>query len=172
MDDETPSRNAAGRWEPGVSGNPAGRPRGARNRNAALVHALFEGEAEDVARTVIEQARRGHGVAMRLFLDRVAPAPRGRPVEVELPETGTTPYEAIDGAMRATVRAMSRGEVTPDEARTMAMVIDTRRRSLATVDFERRLTALEEHDRAMTEAKKREAAERRRLGSAAWPPRP
>ena len=35
-----------GRWEKGQSGNPRGKPRGARNRATLLAEALLDGEAE------------------------------------------------------------------------------------------------------------------------------
>jgi hypothetical protein len=36
-------------FQKGQSGNPAGRPRGSRNRASVLVHSLLEAEAENLA---------------------------------------------------------------------------------------------------------------------------
>jgi hypothetical protein len=38
---------------------------------------------------------------------------------------------------------MARGEITPDEAATIAGVIELKRKSIETVEIERRLTELE-----------------------------
>jgi hypothetical protein len=42
-----------GHWPKGVSGNPLGRPRGARNRTTVASEALLEGEAETLTRKAI-----------------------------------------------------------------------------------------------------------------------
>jgi hypothetical protein len=44
---------------PGQSGNPAGRPKGSRNRSTLALEAIFEGEAEKLSRRAIEMALEG-----------------------------------------------------------------------------------------------------------------
>jgi hypothetical protein len=46
-------------FEPGQSGNPAGRPKGSRNRSTLALEAIFEGEAEKLSRRAIEMALEG-----------------------------------------------------------------------------------------------------------------
>ena len=48
-------------FEPGQSGNPAGRPKGSRNRSTLVLEAIFEGEAEKLSRKAIELALDGDG---------------------------------------------------------------------------------------------------------------
>ena len=45
-----------GRFKPGQSGNPAGRPRGARHATTIAIEALLDGEAETITRKAIEAA--------------------------------------------------------------------------------------------------------------------
>ena len=60
-------------WKPGQSGNPTGRPKGARNKATLAAEALLDGEAEQITRKAIEKAKAGDMVAIRLCLDRIAP---------------------------------------------------------------------------------------------------
>ena len=53
-------------FKAGQSGNPAGRPKGARNRTTLAIEALLDGEAEELARKVIEKAREGDMTALKL----------------------------------------------------------------------------------------------------------
>ena len=62
-----------GKFKPGVSGNPAGKPRGARNKVTALVDALIEGEAEELAKVAIERAKAGDGPLLKSLIERLSP---------------------------------------------------------------------------------------------------
>jgi uncharacterized protein DUF5681 len=52
-------------FEPGQSGNPAGRPRGARNKRTILLENLLDGEAEAIMRKATELAKTGEMAAIR-----------------------------------------------------------------------------------------------------------
>ena len=52
-------RDRRGRWQKGVSGNPAGCPPGSRHRASIAVEALLGGEAEKLTRKAVEVALRG-----------------------------------------------------------------------------------------------------------------
>src|SRR6266436_8989375 len=69
------TRDANGRFVPGQSGNPAGKRPGTRNRASVLAEALLCGEAENIARVVIDKAVKGDAVAARFCLDRLSPRP-------------------------------------------------------------------------------------------------
>src|SRR3954466_3561851 len=72
-------------FKPGQSGNPSGRPHGARNRTTLALEELFDGEAELLTRKVIELAKGGEMAALRLCMDRLCPPRRDRPVSFALP---------------------------------------------------------------------------------------
>ena len=74
-----------GRFRPGQSGNPSGKPKGARNRLTLACEALLEGEGEALTRKAIELALDGDTVALRLCLDRICPPAKERPISIELP---------------------------------------------------------------------------------------
>lgn len=126
----------------GHSGNPAGKPKGARNHTTMAVEAMLEGEAQAITRKAIEMAKVGDTIALRLCMERVAPLRRGRPVLFDLPvvEKASDLAKALGGILRATAS----GALTPDEAATIAGVLETKRRAIETGELEQRLDQLEQ----------------------------
>lgn len=128
-------------WKPGQSGNPAGKPRGTRNKATLAVLALMESGAKEITEAVIEQARAGDLTAARMILDRLAPPARERPVTIDLPDAETA--EGINAASLAVLQAAAAGEITPGEGATLAGIVEGRRKALETLELERRIAALE-----------------------------
>jgi hypothetical protein len=106
------------------------------------VQALLDGEAEALTRTCIELAKAGDTTALRLCMERLAPAVKSRAVSLSLPSI-ETPADILT-AQAATIQAMATGEITPDEAATIAGVLEAKRRAIETVEIEQRLKALEQ----------------------------
>jgi hypothetical protein len=131
-------------FQKGQSGNPAGKPKGVRNRATLMAEKLMQDDAEQVVRAVVEKAKQGDMTAARLIIERIAPVRKGRPITLDLPEAKTS--ADLAGAMASLVRAMATGEVTPDEAATIAGVFEIRRKTIESVDFEERLAALERRE--------------------------
>ena len=73
------------RYKPGQSGNPTGRPKGARNKATVAAETLLEGEAETITRKCIDLALEGDLVALRLCLSRIVPAKRERTIQLIYP---------------------------------------------------------------------------------------
>jgi hypothetical protein len=69
----------------GQSGNPAGRPPGARNRKTLIAEAVFEAHAEQIASCAIERALLGDVAALRLCIGVLLPRATERPVPFPLP---------------------------------------------------------------------------------------
>jgi hypothetical protein len=129
-------------FEKGESGNPAGRPRGSRNRATLLMESLLADDAEAIGRKAIEMAKQGDMAAIRLCMDRLAPARKGEPVAFDLPPLDK-PADSVAAAAEI-VAAVAAGELTPAEAAELAKVIDVYVRAIATKGFDERLTKLEE----------------------------
>src|SRR5471032_716262 len=130
-------RDGAGRFVAGMSGNPAGKRPGTRNRKTVLAEALRDGEDAAVARVVIDKALAGDAVTARFLLGLLSSKPRGRAITLDLPEDAR-PGDVV-AALDATLAAMAAGEITPDEALTVTRVLDGRRRALQALALERRL---------------------------------
>jgi hypothetical protein len=128
-------------WKPGQSGNPMGRPKGARNKATLAVLALMESGAKEITQAVIDQAKAGDLTAARMVLDRLAPPAKERPVSLDLPDTGTA--QGVSEAQAAILQAVAVGDLLPGEGATLAGIVETRRKALETEELERRITALE-----------------------------
>ncbi|MGC2414529.1 MAG: DUF5681 domain-containing protein [Stellaceae bacterium] len=126
----------------GQSGNPGGKPKGARHRTTVAAELLMQEDAEAVVRAVLAAAKDGDMTAARLVLDRIAPPRKGRPVRFAIPEM--TSARDIGAAVGAVALAMGRGELTPEEAASVAAVLEIRRKALETVEIENRVAALEQ----------------------------
>ena len=128
-------------FKPGKSGNPSGRPKGARNKTTMAIEALLEGEAEDLTRKAIEMAKGGDGPALRMCLDRLAPPRKDSPVRFDLPLIKSV-ADAVE-ASSALLSAVAGGDVTPDEAARIMSLLTSHKVLVETGEFERRLEALE-----------------------------
>jgi len=128
-----PARGSGRPFEKGRSGNPAGRPRGARNK-ATLA-------AEALSRKAVELALGGSEGALRLCLDRIIAPRRERPIQLAVPPIRSA--SDIAAAMGAIVKAAAQGTITPDEAFKLSQMVDTFVRAIDTSDFDKRLQKLE-----------------------------
>jgi hypothetical protein len=134
------------RFNPGQSGNPAGKPKGTRNRTTLAVEALLEGEAEALSRKAIDLALAGDTVALRLCLERIAPIRKGRAIALDLGPVKTA--QDLADAQATIIAAMGSGEITTDEATDAAKVVELVGVALERRDIEARIAALEAKGRS------------------------
>jgi len=139
-----PRRGPGRRFQPGQSGNPAGKPKGTRNRATILAERLLDGEAETMVRTAVEWAKKGNMTALRLCLDRIVPPRRDRPVRFAVPALNSAKDAAK--AVGAITTAVARGDLTPSEAGELSRVIEAYVKVIETSEIERRLKILEQRE--------------------------
>src|SRR5260221_14662938 len=137
MSAESPaSTRNPGHFQKGQSGNPAGRPRGARNKATLATEALLGGTAARLTREVVERALdSGDPVLLRFCLTRLLPPARGRRVALDLARGSDA--GAVAASLAATIRAMAEGVISPLEARDVARVIERQRRAVTAADSDR-----------------------------------
>lgn len=86
MAENTTKKQRGKPFEKGQSGNPAGRPKGSRNKATLAALELLEGEAEALTRAVIEKAKEGDMQALSFCLSRLLPTKLDTPLpEMDLP---------------------------------------------------------------------------------------
>src|ERR1700680_389145 len=123
MTDNNSSDSLRGRpFKKGKSGNPTGRPRGARNRTTIAAETLLEGEAENLTRKAVELALNSDIQALRLCLDRIIPPRREQTLYIELTTLESIHY-ARD-AMADIIGAVAAGEITLSEAIELGKLIE------------------------------------------------
>lgn len=119
-----------------------GRTRGSLNKTTLAVRALLEGEAEELTRAAIDKAKDGDTAALRLCIERLAPAPKDAPVSFNLPPVKTAQDAVV--ASSALLAAVASGEVTPDEGARIMNLLTSHKAVLEAGDLEARIAALEE----------------------------
>jgi hypothetical protein len=129
------------KFKAGQSGNPSGRPKGALNKTTLATQALLDGEAEALTRKVLELAKNGNPMALRLCLERLLPPRKDRPINFTLPKIEGA--ADLPKALGAILEAVAQGAITPGEGHTLTVMIEAYRKGLEAADFEARLTALE-----------------------------
>ncbi len=134
------------RFKKGQSGNPDGRPKGARNKTTLAVEKLLDGEAEELTRKVIEKAKDGDTTALRLCLERICPPRKDWPVQLNFPATDTP--KGATQAVAAIIAAVATGDVTPAEGQALAGLVESQRRAIETQELEKRVVVLERNQGA------------------------
>ena len=130
-------RNTAGQFSAGNSG----RPKGSRNKATIAIESLLQGQAEALIQTGVSIALEGDSFALRLCMERIAPAPKDQPVSFSLPKMNN----ALDASEAAgsVLTAVSDRALKPIEATRVMGLINSYRRTLELTEIEQRLQALE-----------------------------
>ena len=132
----TDGRGPKGRFSPGASGNPQGRP---KSEVIALRQSLADGAA-DVVTVILTAARAGDMQAAKIVLDRLLPPLKAtaQAVHLALPETASP----LDIA-RAILAATASGTLAPDIAAQLVTAVGTFCRIEEVEELRDRVAALE-----------------------------
>jgi len=106
----------------GQSGNPAGRPPGARNKHTLAVEAQLQARAEQIAGVAIERALMGDTPALRMCMDRILPRGRERPLHFALP--AICGGADVERAVADITAAAGAGEITTREALDLIALVE------------------------------------------------
>ena len=134
----------AGRFHKGQSGNPAGKPRGAKNRSSLVAERLFADESREICGSVIAQAKTGNMQAAKIILDRVLPPIKDKPIEIDLPKMMTC--NDLVRAVECITSAVGSGLISPLEGESIARIVDIHIKALELNEIEKRLSNLEKRE--------------------------
>lgn len=129
-------RGSRGRFAPGTSGNPNGRP---KSETAALRQALADG-ADDVVTAVLKAAKAGDMQAAKIVLDRLVPPIKAsaQTVHLALPVSASP----LDIA-RSILGATASGDIAPDIAAQLVTAVGAFCRIEEFEELRARIAALE-----------------------------
>ena len=131
----------AGKFHKGQSGNPAGKPRGAKNRSSLVAERLFADEIQEICGSVIAQAKAGNMQAAKIILDRVLPPIKDKPIQIDLPNM--TSSSDLLKAMECITFALGSGQISPLEGESIVRIVDVHIKALELNEIEKRLSCLE-----------------------------
>jgi len=152
------------RFQPGQSGNPAGRPPGSLNKNTLAAQALLAERAQEIITNLTDRAMEGHGTAMRLCMDRLVPVGRNRCVAIELPMVQTA--DDAEAALTVVLAALAEGKLTVSELSAFITVIQRMLRLAEQLAKSRQAEREREAADAVTSSAPEAAAPQQRNGGA------
>ena len=132
-----------GRYKKGCSGNPNGKPKGARNRSTLAAEALLEGSLEKICKRVEEEALNGNMQAAKMILERFLPPRKDRCIKIDLPPITT--YCDVLNAVGFIVNAVGKGKITPSEGELLSRTVESYSKALESCQLEARLKSIEEN---------------------------
>ncbi len=141
MPENTGALQESSKFKRGQSGNPKGKPKGARNKSTLAAEKLLEGSLDKICKRVEEEALNGNMQAAKMILDRFIPVRKDRVIKIDLPMIST--YEDVLLAIGCVVNAVGRGTISPSEGESLSRTIDLYSKALETNQLERRLNELE-----------------------------
>ena len=113
------------KYQPGQSGNPKGKPKGALNKKTRWLR-LLESHADELVEQAIELAKSGDTNTLRFCLERIIPKAKDRPVNLNLPQELDKPKALLE-ISNAVLRGVAEQEITPDQAKSLISVLSAYR---------------------------------------------
>jgi hypothetical protein len=141
MSPESSLNLQGGRFQKGQSGNPKGKPKGARNRTTLIAQTLLDGQAEALVEKVVQLALDGDLTCLRICLERLVPPKMDAPIDIDLPDiSAVADIPKLFSSLTAKLRE---GGITPSEARVLIDLAEAIRRLFELTELEQRIGALE-----------------------------
>lgn len=100
-------------FQPGRSGNPEGRPKGALNKATVAARELLYGQSEAITQKAVELALEGDTTALRLCMERIVPALKSTSPAIQL---DSPQPNSLSGTAKAFINAAASGDLAPDVA--------------------------------------------------------
>ena len=113
LPEKTGKKQAAGKFLPGASGNPSGRPVGSRNKVSIMLDGILEDKAQELMDKAIQRALAGNTGMLKMLINKIIPDAKERPADLRLPvvkDESDTPAIAL-----AMLASLASGDLLPGE---------------------------------------------------------
>ena len=117
------------KFQPGVSGNPGGKSKGAKDKRTAL-REMLQPHAQNLMDVAVRMALGGDTAALKICMDRLVAPIREEPIHVTVPKI-TGPDDCVK-AQAAVLNAVAAGQMLPGEGQVLSGLIDAQRRAYET----------------------------------------
>ncbi len=125
------------KFEKGKSGNPKGKPKGAKDKRTEL-RALLQPYAGKLVKKAVDMALSGDTAALRLCIDRLIPPIKARETPISLPHVNDLVRQG-----KTILAELCASEITPSEASRLMQVLTGQARMVESGELEKRIAALE-----------------------------
>lgn len=144
--EEQEQAHTGGRFQKGVSGNPAGRRKGIPNKVSRKVIERIAEHGNELLDVVVAKALDGDAAALKLCLERLCPPQKELPLpSIKLPEIAGP--EDLPKATEALMQAAASGSMTPSALAAMTAVVRAHVEAVQTADLAERIRKLEGGER-------------------------
>ena len=130
----------------GVSGNPAGRPQGIKDKRHRYSEAI-DSMIPQVLDSVFQRAIAGDMTAAKMLLDRTLPNKRPEQERVEVSHTGNISSDAQN-----VLRSVLDGEVSPDVGASLLSAMTSVLKAIEVEELTKRIEALESNKNELANA--------------------
>ena len=124
----------------GHSGNPAGRPRGRRDRRNRY-RDMIAAEGEAIVQKIVRMAKTGDKDALSWCIDRLVPKLRSQDEAVTFRLQSNASLADIG---KTVLRAAATAKIPPDDAAKILSALAAQARLIETTQLEERITRIEE----------------------------
>lgn len=129
------------KFQPGQSGNPSGKTKGAKDKRTAL-REMLQPHAKELMDVAVGMAKLGDTAALKLCLDRLMPPIREERIRVTVPPIkGPDDFPVVQASILASVAA---GELLPSEGQALSALVEAQRRAHETTAMAKQLADIQD----------------------------
>ena len=126
-------------FQPGQSGNPAGKPKGAGDRRLEI-RRMLEVRGTEVVETLLDMAIVDRDpAALKLIMERISPKPKSEAVNLGIQVNGITGKDDIKKIVSDVLMGAIKGDVPDDQSKSIAALVKT----FVDIDNDKRMEEIE-----------------------------